>query len=145
MKWHRLLIGLCVVGATAPWVSALTSSSTNVTLIDSLLDVGCGVGVVAPDPIKITRDLDSPDPRHTYTGCGQLTVISSYQLQLSASATGTSDAGGKWETTIRPSAVARGTTQIGICVTGKELAVGLVAAGTTVKVAKITITVMPLL
>jgi hypothetical protein len=40
--------------------------------------------------------------------------------------------------------VARGTTQLGICVTGKELVVELLVAGTTVKVAKVTITIVPL-
>jgi|GEM_PF-5847070 len=144
MKWHRLLIGLCVVVTVIPRVLAVASNSTNATLIDSFLDVGFGVGLVASEPIKIAPDRDAPDPRHTYTGCGNLTLISSRSLQLSASATGTSDAGGKWDATIRPSVVAKGTTQLGICVTGKELVVELLVAGTTVKVAKVTITVVPL-
>lgn len=111
--------------------------------IDTLLDLGYVIRVLAPDPIKIKQDPRSADPFHSYTGCSTVTLISSFPAQFSVRATGTSVAAGKWDATIRPSIMARGTMEARVCVTAKELVLDKLRAGTTVKVAEVIVTVMP--
>jgi hypothetical protein len=62
---------------------------------------------------------------------------------LSVRAEATSTAAGKWTATVRPSLLAKGTTQVKICVTGKGVNAGNLAAGSKVKVAQVVVTVIP--
>jgi hypothetical protein len=143
MVLHKLLTGLCILLATASFGWAVQSNTSQPLVISSLLEVGYYVQIVKADPIKIKPDSTSIDPYHTYTGCGPVTLIAGFPCQLSTRAVGTTSAGGKWETTVRPSAVARGTTQVRVCVTGKGLSLESLTAGSTLKVAEVIVTIIP--
>ena len=143
MASFRFVLSLCVaLSMVSPRASASTSKERMV--INSFVDVGYCIQVVPPDAIKVKPDRGAADPVHTYTGCGAVTLISTFPAQLYVTVAGTSQAGGKWEATIRPSMMPKGTIQVQVCVTGKGLVLGgKLRAGTRVKVAEVTLTVAP--
>jgi hypothetical protein len=143
---YRYLIG---ISSLILMVGQLTSASTlkpvESATIDTLLDLGCVILVSPPDPIKIKPNPRALDPLNTYTGCGSMTLMVTFPAQLSVRATGTGAVTAKWDATIRPSNLAKGTTKVGICVTATNLySFDNLQAGTTVKVAQVVVTIIPL-
>lgn len=128
--------------------SVAEAASTPVTpaeraRIETFLEVGYYFQVVDPAPIKMDRDPGLQDPLRGYRGCGVVTVVSGFPAQLSVRATGTSAAAGKWNATIRPAMVDRGTAMVRICVGATGLSLENLQAGSKLKVAEVVVTVIP--
>jgi hypothetical protein len=141
---HRYILGISsLILMVAQVTSASTLKPAESATIDTLLDLGCVVIVSPPDSIKIKPNPRALDPLHTYTGCGSMTLMVSFPAELSVRATGTGAVTGKWDATIRPANLARGTTKVGICVTATNLSYDNLQAGTTVKVAQVVVTIIP--
>lgn len=144
---YRYLIGtLCLILTVVQVTSASTLKLPESATVETALDVGCVVLVSPPESIKIKPNPRAVDPLNTYTGCGNMTLMVSFPAQLSVSATGTGAVTAKWDTTIRPSRLAKGTTtKVGICITATNLtSFDNLNAGTTVKVAQIAVSIIPL-
>jgi hypothetical protein len=125
-------------------VSAATAKTSNgVVLVSNLTEVGYYIQLLKSESITVKTDNASLDPTHTVTGCGPVTLLTTFECQLTARAQSASTAGGTWTATVRPSLLAKGTTQVKICVTGKGVNAGNLAAGSKIKVAQVVVTVIP--
>jgi hypothetical protein len=146
MTPHRLMICLCLGTAMASTVSAVTPVTANAgkgLVLNHLMEVGYYIEILKSESITVKPDNASLDPTHTVTGCGPVTLVTNFECQLSVRAAAASAAGGKWAATVRPSLLAKGTTQVKICVTGKDVSIGNLAAGSKMKVAQVVVTVIP--
>jgi hypothetical protein len=125
-----------------PWPTTLVPQS--ICTIDVTLDVGYFIHIKDQDPIKVNQDGSDGDPYHDYTGCKTTDVTTNFAANLTISVGSTSAGGGSWSGSITPSAVPIGTTNVQICVSGKDVAIEKLYGGTkNVKVAEATINVVP--
>ncbi len=138
------MICLCMVAAVASTASAVTAKKPSQgVVLSSHLEVGYYIQILKSESITVKMDNASLDPTHTVTGCGPVTIATNFESRLSVRAEATSTAAGKWTATVRPSLLGKGTTQVKICVTGKGVNAGNLAAGSKVKVAQVVVTVIP--
>jgi len=111
---------------------------------DALLDAGYCIQIVQDGPIKLSQDPRSQDPYHTYSGCSTLTVLSNFPARLTLDVESTGAVGGKWQAKIQPPLVKRGKSRVEVCVQGSNVLIELHPAGQQIKVAEISVVVLPL-
>jgi len=112
---------------------------------DAILEIGYYIRIKNDGPIRVRQVPHADNPYQTYSGCLISDVECNFNAQLTVSAQATSVAGGDWEATVSPDICPSGTTQVEICVMGKNVKVHHLTGGQVgVKVAEVTIQVVPI-
>jgi len=129
-----------------PWPTQYVPQT--IGTIDVQLDVGFYISVENRSPIVVSQDTTANMPMETYTGCASKKIISNFPAKVMGSVAATSDAGGSWSVKFdgNPGSivVAAGTTTVEICIDGKNVNISkLVGGSKNVKVAELTLTVLP--
>jgi hypothetical protein len=120
-----------------PWPTTLVPQQ--VAVIDVVLDVGYYVHIKDQKPIKVVQCGNM----ETYCGCKKTDAKANFEAQLIPSIGSASAAGGNWSATITPNVI-NGSANIEICVEGKKVNIGNLAGGAKgIKVAELTIKVLP--
>ena len=101
----------------------------HVAVVDVLLDVGYYIHVMDQSPLVVTQDRQSINPYRTYSGCKTTAVTANFNAELRVSARATSLAIGLWTPRVTPRFVDPGTTDIKICVTGRNVNITRLNAG----------------
>ena len=98
---------------------------------------------IHPEPIKVAQDWKAHDPYRTYTGSKRAAIQTTFPARLVVTAVGTSPAGGTWRTSIDPNET-YGTGEIKISVTSEDVRIERLTGGPKdVKVALVTVQVIP--
>lgn len=141
-KKHGSLIWLVGLFVALLVVVCPDLSAAETVNVDKQIAIGYFIHISA-DPIVLKQDLSSESPFSTFTGCTTVQVISSFAARLSVRVRPTSVAGGHWTASIRPATLPQGQSKTKVCVTGQGLDVTVMEARSRVKVAEVTIIVMP--
>lgn len=143
-----------------PWSSetATIYHYKNMATIDVLMDVGYWIQLQYAGSIKVsqTDQIDGQNPYYTYYGClGKFTwwaqnglfVKSNFLATLKGTAEAKSAAEGKWSVDLNGDGattdVGIGESYVSVCVTGKEVKIEKLPQADNVKVAEVTIWVIP--
>jgi hypothetical protein len=125
-----------------------------VTTIDVIMDVGYWIEIYTKDSIEVYQDSSIGDAFYNYSGCsGDLDVNSNFNATLTVSAEAdTSTATGDWSATIGLDSSDQGSSigitgnsanTVVICVVGKDLNLEGLPRTDNLKVATVTIKVVP--
>jgi len=118
------------------------NSAIQVATVDIVLDVGYYIHILDQSPLIVVQDSQSLNPYKTYSGCKKTSVDANMRAELSASARATSLAVGLWTARVTPRFIQPGTTDIEICVTGRNVNIRRLNAGReNVRVAEVSIQV----
>jgi hypothetical protein len=132
-----------------PWPTKTIYSWQDITVIDVIMDVGYYIHIVNQDDIEVSQySADGSDPFFTYYGCSDSEVVSNFHATIAGDVVGTSAAGGNWSATfngVEELEILPGTTNVTICVLGKEVEIQNLELGgeDDVKVAELTVKVVP--
>jgi len=120
----------------------LLAASTETMTIENPIAVGYYIRIDT-SPIQLKQDLTSDAPLTTYAGCTTLNVLSTFPARLSVKIRATSQAGGNWTAYVRPASLPKGQSRTRVCVKGEGIDQTVFQAGSKVKVAEVTVIVMP--
>jgi len=137
-----------------PWESHTVYSWKDITTFNVVMDVGYWIQIELEGDIKVSQDASLGNPFYSYSGClNGIDVKTNFAATIKSRAASASAAGGKWAAKMRltgdanPLAdtmdVVNGTTVIDICVTGTEVNIGALPQADGVKVAVVTLSVIP--
>ncbi|MDH7600354.1 MAG: hypothetical protein QHH07_12090 [Sedimentisphaerales bacterium] len=133
-----IIVGALILGS--PFRASCASTET--VTIENLIATGYYIRL-SVDPIRVKQDLTSQSPYTTYYGCTTVDVISSFAARFAVKVRPTSPAGGTWTATVRPAGLPKGRSKTRICVRGQAVDQSVLVAGSKVKVAEVTVIVMP--
>jgi len=136
-----------------PWESTTTYNAKTITTIDVIMDVGYWIEIDTTDSIEVYQDSSIGDAFYNYSGCsGELDVNSNFNAILTVSASAISGGTGDWSATIGLDAASQGgsvgitgnaANDVVICVVGKDLNLEGLARTDNLKVAVVTVKVIP--
>ena len=137
-----------------PWESHTVYEWKDVTTFNVVLDVGYWIQIELEGDIEVSQDASIGDPYYSYSGCLEgIEVKTNFAATIKSSAKADSAAGGDWKAKMRlngsgvtPTStldLAVGTSVIDICVTGLKVKIGNLPQADNVKVAVVTISVIP--
>jgi len=162
-----LAIALPSFGATVwdaekyhkPWESRTVYSWKPFATIDVVMDVGYWIEIDVTDSIEVFQDASLGNPFYNYSGClRNIEVKANFAATLKVSADDLSSvgAGGDWSAKIRLSSAtddsslastvgvaANTSTDVDICVTGKNVSLVGLPMTDNLKVAEVTLQVIP--
>jgi len=144
MGWPRNQIVLSTVLVVIQVASAALPKPGETLTLDAIMDLGYYIQLQPSDPIKVSQDPRAQDPYPTYAGCSTMKVFSNFKAKLFVRAKATSTVGGTWEATIQPPFAKLGESKIKICVVGSNVQIQAHPAAKDVKVAEVTVVVLPL-
>ncbi len=129
--------------------TTVTYHWNDICTMDVVLDVGYWINIDCAGDIKVTQDSLLGDPFYSYSGCSDAIVVqANFDATLKASAASASAAGGSWSATFGASGpdtidIPAGETTVSVCVAGTGVEIGELAQADNVKVATVTISVLP--
>jgi len=130
-----------------PWTSRTVYSYQDVQTINVVMDVGYWIEIKYDGDIKVVQDASLGDPFFSYSGCKEgIAVKTNFAATLKAKVESKSAAGGNWSATIMGAStydVPKGTSTINVCVAGKEVAIQNLEQADNIRVALVTIQVVP--
>ena len=137
-----------------PWESYTVYEWKDITTFDVVLDVGYWIQIELEGDIEVSQDATLGDPYYSYSGCLEgVEVKTNFPATIKSSASATSSADGDWNAKMRlnGSGIAPSSTldipvtgaTIDICVTGTNVKIGELPQADNVKVAQVTISVIP--